>query len=405
MQEIDGRTYFYRFTNENEEHNGYQYTDGLNELPPGEPFYPAGTCAPGGLYFVGDAALDWCSRKVRWLRKVEIPDDAQVYKDPDGNKYKADKLFLHPRVPLFSDGVSTLLNDPGVVDHVTIKGFDGDYYTLLRELMDSNADKSLVLRVSELLEGDLETMFMVALYTGDEKKLLNFLDFWPDRLSNILNTPELCVRVSELSPRLQKRIIDIVVVREWTRAMVELYISSPGYGKRRLEKQILNRLEKRDLFIAMKTTVALGRALVVRTSVSSGFLTKINAATDGMLEQVLVSMLVLRNNSPEEEARILAAYRAIGKKQKPAEDLIIGAINGYSPVVAQVAYALRGFSGEGVTAEKVLHALDTLKVTPTQKLVRRENVPYSLPAGILPVWNKRVRENAKNKKKAATTGV
>ena len=40
---------YYKITNKNENHRGYQYVDGLNVLD--KKFEPNGSCVEGGLYF------------------------------------------------------------------------------------------------------------------------------------------------------------------------------------------------------------------------------------------------------------------------------------------------------------------------------------------------------------------
>lgn len=83
---------FYKITNSNECHNGYQYKDGLNVL--NGPFNPVGSCVAGGLYFTTiDHIFDFLSFGCH-LREVTLPPDCLWVKDPDGNKYRADKIIL-----------------------------------------------------------------------------------------------------------------------------------------------------------------------------------------------------------------------------------------------------------------------------------------------------------------------
>ena len=92
---------FFKLTNEEENHNNYQFKTGLNidKIP----FDDQCECCPGGIYFTEK------SKKSRWTkygsavmkyeRAVIIPDDAQVH--IENNKVKADRLILGDRKPLW----------------------------------------------------------------------------------------------------------------------------------------------------------------------------------------------------------------------------------------------------------------------------------------------------------------
>ncbi len=94
---------FYRLTNQDECHRGFQYKTGLNvDIVP---FVPSGSCQPGGLYFFSDIQLGKLlnhmpgySRPV-WIREVTFPPDAKIWK-MDG-KYKADKFILGERKSIY----------------------------------------------------------------------------------------------------------------------------------------------------------------------------------------------------------------------------------------------------------------------------------------------------------------
>ena len=65
---MDNKKY-YKVTSENECHQGYQYTDGLNILD--KPFEKEGSCVPGGLYFTNLDHIAKFSTFGVWLREVE----------------------------------------------------------------------------------------------------------------------------------------------------------------------------------------------------------------------------------------------------------------------------------------------------------------------------------------------
>ena len=84
---------FYKFTNEQENHHGLQYHDGLNidSLP----FNPSGDCKPGGIYFAREDILEFCNY---WLREVTLPPDEVIYENPgEPKKWKAHQVILGKR--------------------------------------------------------------------------------------------------------------------------------------------------------------------------------------------------------------------------------------------------------------------------------------------------------------------
>jgi len=89
---------YFKVTNAAEKHNGLQYKDGLNIDPVA--WNPSGGCQSGGIYYADEDHICEFLGIGAWVREVTIPDDARTYKDPEGNKSKADKVILGPRVAL-----------------------------------------------------------------------------------------------------------------------------------------------------------------------------------------------------------------------------------------------------------------------------------------------------------------
>jgi len=84
---------FYKFTNEQENHDGLQYHDGLNidSLP----FNPSGDCKPGGIYFAREDILFFHNY---WLREVTLPEGEEIYENPgEPKKWKAHQVVLGKR--------------------------------------------------------------------------------------------------------------------------------------------------------------------------------------------------------------------------------------------------------------------------------------------------------------------
>src|SRR5579872_2118272 len=91
---------FVKLTNETENHNNFQFNDGLNIDT--ILFTPMGHCNAGGIYFTDVRLIKkWIfynNNMMKYMRKVIIPDDALVYIECD--KFKADKLFLEPKTEI-----------------------------------------------------------------------------------------------------------------------------------------------------------------------------------------------------------------------------------------------------------------------------------------------------------------
>jgi hypothetical protein len=74
-------------------HNGFQYQEGLNVDP--VPFNPTGACEAGGLYYTDLEHIPrWYTHHWPLIADVTLPDDARVYAEPCGTKWKADRLML-----------------------------------------------------------------------------------------------------------------------------------------------------------------------------------------------------------------------------------------------------------------------------------------------------------------------
>ena len=102
------QTTFYKITNEKECHHGFQYHDGLNVLD--KLFEPTGTCVEGGLYFSDEDNIHKFLDYGCWLRVITIPEDAQMVKDPEGDKWRADKIILGNKYEILN--IETLKKSP-----------------------------------------------------------------------------------------------------------------------------------------------------------------------------------------------------------------------------------------------------------------------------------------------------
>lgn len=91
---------FFKITNKDENHHGFQYHDGLNVLI--DKFNPRGHCVKGGFYFTDiNNILEFLSLGI-YLRLITLPTDDSEFKmvaDSD-DKWRANKIILGKRFNL-----------------------------------------------------------------------------------------------------------------------------------------------------------------------------------------------------------------------------------------------------------------------------------------------------------------
>jgi len=86
---------YLKITNAEENHNGLQYHDGLVEDI--VPFESEGSCCAGGIYFTTPEYICGYLGFGVNVREVTVPEDAQMVKDPEGNKWRASAVILGPK--------------------------------------------------------------------------------------------------------------------------------------------------------------------------------------------------------------------------------------------------------------------------------------------------------------------
>jgi len=94
---------YYKVTKENEIHHDYQYKDGLNILKEEFNDNPKASCVPGGFYFTDYENLAKFFAYGIWIREVTIPEDARVVKDPEGDKWRTDKIIFGKKYHIKKD--------------------------------------------------------------------------------------------------------------------------------------------------------------------------------------------------------------------------------------------------------------------------------------------------------------
>jgi hypothetical protein len=100
------RPLYFKITNENENHQGFQYKTGMNVLEGSFNDDEKASCVPGGLYFTTVEHLHHFYHYGVWLRVVELPENDSTFKmvkDPDTrmDKWRANKLILGDRFRLW----------------------------------------------------------------------------------------------------------------------------------------------------------------------------------------------------------------------------------------------------------------------------------------------------------------
>ena len=112
---------WYKITNQTECHQDFQYQDGLNVLE--EPFNddPKASCCPGGLYFTNAKNIFKFIEYGCYLREITLPltdPDFKMLKDPEGDKWRANKIILGNKYDLFALPTIQMLIEKGA--HVRI---------------------------------------------------------------------------------------------------------------------------------------------------------------------------------------------------------------------------------------------------------------------------------------------
>lgn len=97
MMKADDREFkFYKLTNKEENHHGFQYVTGLNV--DNIPFNPTRECQPGGLYFFAKDQLiyfNMYANSAYYIREITLLDDSRIY--IENHKFKTDKFVLGER--------------------------------------------------------------------------------------------------------------------------------------------------------------------------------------------------------------------------------------------------------------------------------------------------------------------
>lgn len=105
---------YFKITSADENHHNLQYRDGFiaDYIPFNDD--PNASCCPGGIYFSDEKNILTFCEYGPWIRQVEVPEGARWLQDPQGKKWRAEKLMFHPRKPLFDVETIKWLMEQGV---------------------------------------------------------------------------------------------------------------------------------------------------------------------------------------------------------------------------------------------------------------------------------------------------
>ena len=114
---------YYKITNAEENHHGFQYKDGLNVLKEKFNENPDHHCCAGGLYFTDVEHIFGFMEYGIYLREITLPTENPDFKMVrDRNKYRANMVILGKRYELFNVETIKMLIEAGADVHA-----DDDY--------------------------------------------------------------------------------------------------------------------------------------------------------------------------------------------------------------------------------------------------------------------------------------
>ena len=109
---------YYKITNAEERHYGFQYKDGLNVLKGKFNEDPEDYCGPGGLYFCNIENIFEFLDKGIFVREITLPKGNPNFKIfKDGNKYRANMIILGERYNLTDVSTFKMLIERGANIH------------------------------------------------------------------------------------------------------------------------------------------------------------------------------------------------------------------------------------------------------------------------------------------------
>ena len=177
---------YFKITNSAENHNGFQYFDGLNVLKEKFNNDPNQSCCPGGLYFTdGENIFKFLNYGI-YLREVTLPienPDFKKIKDPEGDKWRANMIILEKRYALSDIDTFKYLVENGANIHAgndcalkwsAIEGHLNVVQFLVEKGADIHADNDYALKCSAKEGARLINATLLHLLIAAAKKLKTF---------------------------------------------------------------------------------------------------------------------------------------------------------------------------------------------------------------------------------------
>lgn len=145
MSKKNANNLYFKITNADENHHGYQYVTGLNILD-GD-FNTNGTCVSGGLYFTKIKYIFKYLSYGVYLREIHLPtdDNFQMVTDPSRYKWRANMIILGKKRVLSNVLTFKYLIENGADIHIdnncALKWAAGNgYYKIVKLLLEYGAD-------------------------------------------------------------------------------------------------------------------------------------------------------------------------------------------------------------------------------------------------------------------------
>ena len=198
---------FYKIIRSDRNHYGHIYTEGLNVDR--VKFNPSGSCLEGGLYFTDKSHLGRFYNYGDQVAVITIPDDALVYKDPDGDKWKADCIYIQRFEP-----ISMYWKDPEFyIDAIKHNGYALQYIETQTNEMCILAVKCKPLAL-QYVRKDLQTSEMCTYAV--ERIPLAFMYVKKD-----LQTSDMCIKAIRADPLLSKYVRnDVQIYKDILRSVI-----------------------------------------------------------------------------------------------------------------------------------------------------------------------------------------
>lgn len=185
----------FKFLPENLVCKGFQYKLGLNIDH--VPFTTCGSCIPGGLYFT---TLEFRYRFMSYgpkMGKVTFPPGTRFYKDPEGDKWKADRFILSNMV-IWSDvlpeaeQLKGLLSNSDIFKYIKQPTLEMKSYMVSEGSSRHRLEKYLELLQSE--EGHLALVKynpLLSMISQPSDKVIELsIKHWPQTISSVQDPKE-----------------------------------------------------------------------------------------------------------------------------------------------------------------------------------------------------------------------